>query len=63
MAKRNFNHLEQMLVVKEMAHIARVSEKTILRAIKGGELKAVRVGGGYKSTPRQFRQFLRMRAV
>jgi hypothetical protein len=35
MAKRNVNHLEQMLVVKEMAHIARVSGQTILRAIKG----------------------------
>ena len=63
MTKRGFAGLERLLLVDEVAEDCRVSKKTILRAIRSGELKAIEIGRGYRITPSEVRRFLKLRAI
>jgi excisionase family DNA binding protein len=63
MTKRTIVGLEPLLLVKEVAGPCRISDKTILRAIKKGELEAIKIGRGYRITPGAARRFLKSRAI
>jgi excisionase family DNA binding protein len=63
MTKRVITGLEPLLLVAETAEICRTSDKTILRAIKKGELEAIRIGRGYRIAPGAVRRFLKQRAT
>jgi excisionase family DNA binding protein len=63
MTKRTIVGLEPLLLVKEVAGPCRISDKTILRAIKKGELEAIRIGRGYRITPGAVRRYLKQRAT
>jgi excisionase family DNA binding protein len=61
MAIRDFD--EQLLTVAEVAHIMRVSNMTVYRLIKAGQLAAIRVGKNYRIRRRDVERYLTERAV
>jgi excisionase family DNA binding protein len=61
MAVRNFD--EQLLTVAEVAQIMRVSNMTVYRLIKAGQLAALRVGKNYRIRGRDIERYLTERAV
>lgn len=63
MTKHAIVGLEPLLLVEEAAEICRTSKKTILRAIRSGELEAMTIGRGYRITPTAVRRFLKRRAA
>ena len=50
-----------LLTVAEVAHQLRVSNMTVYRLIKGGQLPAVRVGRGYRIREDDIRRYLQQR--
>ena len=52
-----------LLTVAEVAAGMRVSNMTVYRLIKGGELPAVRVGKGYRIRESELQRFLDERSV
>ena len=52
-----------LLTVSEVAAGMRVSNMTVYRLIKSGELPAVRVGKGYRIRESELRRFLEERSV
>jgi excisionase family DNA binding protein len=52
-----------LLTVAEVAAGMRVSNMTVYRLIKSGELPAVRVGKGYRIRESELRRFLEERSV
>jgi excisionase family DNA binding protein len=52
-----------LLTVSEVAAGMRVSNMTVYRLIKGGELPAMRVGKGYRIRESELRRFLEERSV
>ena len=52
-----------LLTVAEVAAGMRVSNMTVYRLIKSGELPAVRVGKGYRIREAELRRFLEERSV
>jgi excisionase family DNA binding protein len=52
-----------LLTVSEVAAAMRVSNMTVYRLIKGGELPAVRVGTNYRIREDDLERFLRERSV
>ena len=52
-----------LLTVAEVAGAMRVSNMTVYRLIKGGELPAVRVGKNYRIRQRDLEHFLDERSV
>jgi excisionase family DNA binding protein len=54
---------EALLTVAEVAAGMRVSNMTVYRLIKTGELPAVRVGKGYRIRESELRRFLEERSV
>lgn len=53
----------RLLTVSEVADAMRVSNMTVYRLIKGGELPAVRVGKNYRIRQRELEAFLNDRSV
>jgi excisionase family DNA binding protein len=54
---------EPLLTVGEVATLMRVSNMTVYRLIKSGQLAAVRVGKNYRLRTRDIEHYLRRRAV
>ena len=52
-----------LLTVAEVAMAMRVSNMTVYRLIKSGELPAVRVGKGYRIRGSELQRFLEERSV
>ena len=52
-----------LLTVAEVAAAMRVSNMTVYRLIKSGELPAVRVGKGYRIRRSELQRFLEERSV
>lgn len=52
-----------LLTVSEVASAMRVSNMTVYRLIKGGELPAVRVGKNYRLRESDLERFLEERSV
>ena len=52
-----------LLTVSEVASGMRVSNMTVYRLIKSGELPAVRVGKGYRIRESELQRFLEERSV
>ena len=52
-----------LLTVAEVANAMRVSNMTVYRLIKGGELPAVRVGKNYRLRETDLERFLEERSV
>lgn len=52
-----------LLTVSEVAAVMRVSNMTVYRLIKGGELAAVRVGKNYRIRETDLERFLEERSV
>ena len=61
MRKKQFAALETLLTIKDVAALCRVSEKTIRRWIKAGDLPAARLGGQVRIRPRDLDIFIRDR--
>ena len=49
---------DRLLTVHEVAEIMRVSNMTVYRLIRAGELRAVRVGRGYRIRERDVEAYL-----
>jgi excisionase family DNA binding protein len=54
---------EPLLTVGEVARIMRVSNMTVYRLIKSGQLAAIRVGKNYRIRRRDVERYLTDRAV
>ena len=54
---------EPLLTVGEVAEVMRVSNMTVYRLIKSGQLAAIRVGKNYRIRRRDVRRYLEERAV
>jgi excisionase family DNA binding protein len=54
---------EPLLTVGEVANIMRVSNMTVYRLIKAGQLAAIRVGKNYRFRPSEVEFYLSARAV
>jgi excisionase family DNA binding protein len=54
---------EPLLTVGEVARIMRVSNMTVYRLIKSGQLAAIRVGKNYRLRRRDVERYLSDRAV
>lgn len=52
-----------LLTVAEVAQLMRVSNMTVYRLIKAGQLAALRVGKNYRIRRRDVERYLRERAV
>ena len=52
-----------LLTVSEVAHTMRVSNMTVYRLIKSGDLPAVRVGKNYRIRDAQVERYLAERSV
>ncbi len=52
-----------LLTVSEVAHAMRVSNMTVYRLIKGGDLPAVRVGKNYRIREAEVERYLADRSV
>jgi len=61
MAGRDFG--EPLLTVGEVAHVMRVSNMTVYRLIKSGQLGAIRVGKNYRIRRGDIDRYLNDRAV
>ena len=61
MAERDFG--EPLLTVGEVAAVMRVSNMTVYRLIKSGQLAAIRVGKNYRLRRRDVERYLSERAV
>ena len=61
MIEREFG--EPLLTVGEVARVMRVSNMTVYRLIKSGQLSAVRVGKNYRIRRRDVGRYLTERAV
>ena len=61
MVEREFG--EPLLTVGEVAQVMRVSNMTVYRLIKSGQLSAVRVGKNYRIRRRDVERYLTERAV
>jgi excisionase family DNA binding protein len=57
------NFDEPLLTVGEVAHALRVSNMTVYRLIKSGQLAALRVGKNYRIRRRDVEHYLGDRAV
>ena len=49
---------KEFLLVKDVAEILEMQERTVLKFIKDGELKAKKVGNKYILTRNQLREFI-----
>jgi excisionase family DNA binding protein len=54
---------EPLLTVAEVAQVLRVSNMTVYRLIKGGQLAAMRVGKNYRIRRMDVERYLSQRAV
>lgn len=54
---------EQLLTVAEVARAMRVSNMTVYRLIKGGQLSAIRVGKNYRIRETEVDRYLTERIV
>ena len=54
---------ERLLTVSEVASVMRVSNMTVYRLIKGGQLSAIRVGKNYRIRESEVDRYLRDRIV
>jgi excisionase family DNA binding protein len=54
---------EPLLTVGEVANVMRVSNMTVYRLIKSGQLAAIRVGKNYRIRRRDVSRYLEERAV
>jgi excisionase family DNA binding protein len=54
---------EELLTVGEVAHVMRVSNMTVYRLIKSGQLAAIRVGKNYRIRRKDVERYLADRAV
>ena len=54
---------EPLLTVSEVAGLMRVSNMTVYRLIKSGQLAAIRVGKNYRLRRRDIERYLSARAV
>jgi excisionase family DNA binding protein len=54
---------EPLLTVGEVAEVMRVSNMTVYRLIKSGQLAAIRVGKNYRIRRRDVSRYLEERAV
>lgn len=61
MVEREFG--EPLLTVGEVASVMRVSNMTVYRLIKSGQLSAVRVGKNYRIRRRDVERYLTERTV
>jgi excisionase family DNA binding protein len=61
MADRGFD--DQLLTVGEVAQVMRVSNMTVYRLIKSGQLAAIRVGKNYRIRRKDVERYLTDRAV
>ena len=61
MSKNQKAALAALLTIKDVAALCRVSEKTIRRWIKAGDLPAARLGGQVRIRPRDLDIFIRDR--
>jgi excisionase family DNA binding protein len=50
--------MEQLLTVEQVAEKLQVHWQTILRYIKTGRLRAIKIGRGYRVDPSDLQQFL-----
>jgi excisionase family DNA binding protein len=55
--------VESLLTVAEVAHLMRVSNMTVYRLIKSGQLPAIRVGKNYRIRQSDVDRYLSDRAV
>ena len=63
MAKRNPAVGDQLLTVSEVATLMRVSNMTVYRLIKAGQMPAIRVGKNYRIRESDVDLYLSARAV
>jgi excisionase family DNA binding protein len=63
MSKRNPYVGDRLLTVVEVAALMRVSNMTVYRLIKGGQLAAIRVGKNYRIRESDVNRYLSDRAV
>jgi len=56
-------HGDRLLTVMEVAALMRVSNMTVYRLIKGGQLAAIRVGKNYRIRDSDLDRYLTDRAV
>ena len=61
MAETQTRRPEQLLDIPDVARTCRLSEKTVRRLIKAGELPAARLGGQWRIRPRDLEDFVRYR--
>ena len=61
MARAQFE--DSLLTVGEVAQIMRVSNMTVYRLIKAGQISAIRVGKNYRIRGRDVERYLSERAV
>ena len=61
MSERDFG--EPLLTVGEVAGVMRVSNMTVYRLIKSGELAAVRIGRSYRIREPEIERYLSSRSV
>lgn len=54
---------ERLLTVAEVARAMRVSNMTVYRLIKSGQLRAIRVGKNYRIRESEVERYLRERVV
>ncbi|MEX2275647.1 MAG: helix-turn-helix domain-containing protein [Actinomycetota bacterium] len=54
---------DRLLTVAEVADIMRVSNMTVYRLIKSGQLPAIRVGKNYRIRESEVEQYLSQRSV
>ncbi len=52
---------EQLFAIPDVARTCRLSEKTVRRLIKAGQLPAARLGGQWRIRPRDLEDFIRDR--
>ena len=63
MSKRDGYVGEPLLTVVEVAGMMRVSNMTVYRLIKSGQLPALKVGKNYRLRPSDIEQYLQERSV
>jgi excisionase family DNA binding protein len=63
MARRDPSQADRLLTVGEVAALMRVSNMTVYRLIKSGDLAAIRVGKNYRIRNADVDRYLNARAV
>lgn len=63
MARHTGYGTDHLLTVGEVASLMRVSNMTVYRLIKGGQLPAIRVGKNYRIRESDVSEYLSARAV